>query len=90
VNPITAKNNTIVMLHLDDEESGSKRFAPNGELHGDDISSLHQVAPTPLSIRLVFISLSSFHPSFLKMEYIIKLMAALPLMSIPEISLPSM
>jgi hypothetical protein len=45
VNPITAKNNTIVMLHLDDEESGSKRFAPNGELHGDDISSLHQVAP---------------------------------------------
>jgi hypothetical protein len=45
VNPITAKNNTIVTLRLDDEECGSKRLAPNGELHGDDASSLHRVAP---------------------------------------------
>jgi hypothetical protein len=41
VNPIAAKNNTIVTLHLDDEECGSKILAPNGELHGDDTSSLH-------------------------------------------------
>jgi hypothetical protein len=41
VNPIAAKNNTIAILHLDDEECGSKRLAPNGELHGDDTSSLH-------------------------------------------------
>jgi hypothetical protein len=45
VNPIAAKNNTIVTLHLNDEECGSERLAPNGELHGDDASSLHQVAP---------------------------------------------
>jgi hypothetical protein len=45
VNPITTKNNTIVTLHLDDEECGSKTFAPNGELDGDDTSSLHRVAP---------------------------------------------
>jgi hypothetical protein len=89
VNPIAAKNNTIVTLHLDDEESGSKRFAPNGELNGDDTSSLHQVAPMPLSIRLVFISSSSFRPNFLKMEYDIKLMIAPPSTSIREIGVPS-
>jgi hypothetical protein len=44
VNLIAAKNNTIVTLHLDDEECSSKRLAPNGELHGDDTSSLHRVA----------------------------------------------
>jgi hypothetical protein len=47
VNPFTAKNNTIVTLHLDNEECDSKRLAPNGELHGDDASSLHRVAPPP-------------------------------------------
>jgi hypothetical protein len=45
VNPIMAKNNTIVTLHLDDEKCGSKRLAPNGELHRDDTSRLHRVAP---------------------------------------------
>jgi hypothetical protein len=45
VNPIATKNNTIVTLHLDDEKCSSKRLAPNGELHGDDTSSLHRVAP---------------------------------------------
>jgi hypothetical protein len=45
MNSITVKNDTIVTLHLDDEECGSKRLAPNGELHGDDTSSLHRVAP---------------------------------------------
>jgi hypothetical protein len=30
MNPIEAKNNTIVTLHLDDEECGSKRLAPYG------------------------------------------------------------
>jgi hypothetical protein len=44
MNPITAKDNTIVTLHLDDEECSSKRFAPYGELHRDDASSLHRVA----------------------------------------------
>jgi hypothetical protein len=82
VNPIATKNNTIVTLHLDDEECGSKRLASNSELHGDDTSSLHRVAPTLLSIRLVFISSSSSRPSFLKTEYGIKLTAALPSMSI--------
>jgi hypothetical protein len=90
VNPIAAKNNTIVTLHLDDEECDSKRLAPNGELHGDDTSSLHRVAPTPLSVRLVFISSLSSRPSFLKMEYDIKLTAAPPSTSILEIGLLSM
>jgi hypothetical protein len=70
MNSIVAKNNTIVTLHLDDEECGSSRLGPDGEQHGDDASSLHQVAPTPLRVRLVFISSSSSRPSFLKTEYI--------------------
>jgi hypothetical protein len=45
MNPIVAKNNTIVTLHLNDEECGSKRLAPYGELHGDDTLGLHRVAP---------------------------------------------
>jgi hypothetical protein len=40
-----AKNNTIVTLHLDDEECGSEQLAPYGELHGDDTLGLHRVAP---------------------------------------------
>jgi hypothetical protein len=44
-NPIVAKNITIVTLHLDNEERGSERFAPHGELHGDGTSGLHRVAP---------------------------------------------
>jgi hypothetical protein len=35
VNPITIKNNTIVTLHLDDEERSSDQLAPYSELHGD-------------------------------------------------------
>jgi hypothetical protein len=89
VNAIMTKNNTIVTLHLDDEECGSKRFAPNGELHGDDTSILHRVAPHAVSVMLVFISSSSSCPSFLKMEYGIKLTAAPPSTSIWEIGLPS-
>jgi hypothetical protein len=45
VNLIVTKSNTIVTLHLNDEERGSERLAPYGELHGDDASSLHWVAP---------------------------------------------
>jgi hypothetical protein len=45
VNPIRAKNNTIVTLYLNDEECGSERLAPHGELHGDDTPGLHRVAP---------------------------------------------
>jgi hypothetical protein len=90
MNPIAIKNNAIVTLHLDDKKCGSKRLAPNGELHGDDTSSLHRVAPTPLSVRLVFISSSSSRSSFLKTEYDIKLTATSSLMSIREIGLLSM
>jgi hypothetical protein len=42
VNPIAAKNNTIVTLHLDDEERSCERLAPYGKRHGDDASSLHR------------------------------------------------
>jgi hypothetical protein len=73
VNLIAAKNNTIVTLLLDDKECGSKRLAPYSELHGDDTSSLHQVAPMALSVRLVFTILSSSLLNFLKMKYEIKL-----------------
>jgi hypothetical protein len=69
MNPITTKNNTIVILHLDDEECGSKKLASNGELHRDDASSLHRVTPTQLNVRLVFMSSSSSPLSFLNMEY---------------------
>jgi hypothetical protein len=51
VNPIVAKNNTIVTLHLDNEEYGSERFAPCGELHGDDASGLHWVAPHAITCQ---------------------------------------
>jgi hypothetical protein len=92
MNSITAKNNTIVTLHLDDEEHGSEQLAPYGELNGDDTPDFHQVAPppTPLSIRLIFMSLLSSLPSFLKMEYDIRLTAAPPSTSILEIGFPSM
>jgi hypothetical protein len=45
VNPIMAKNDAIVTLHHNDEECGSERLAPYGELHGDDTLGLHWVAP---------------------------------------------
>jgi hypothetical protein len=84
MNPIAAQNNTVVTLHLDDKEHGGERRAPYGELHGDDTLGLHQVAPTLLSVSLVFMSSLSSLPSFLKMEYDIRLMAALLSMSILE------
>jgi hypothetical protein len=52
MNPIVANNNTIVTLHLDDEECGSEQFAPHGELHGDDTSGLHRVAPHVVKHRV--------------------------------------
>jgi hypothetical protein len=45
VNPIMTKNNTIITLQFDDEERGSERLAPYGELHGGDTPGLHRVAP---------------------------------------------
>jgi hypothetical protein len=45
VNPIAAKNNTVITLHLDDEERGGERLPPYGELHGDDTPDLHRIAP---------------------------------------------
>jgi hypothetical protein len=41
VNLVTTKNNTVVILHLDDEECDSEQLASYGELHGDGASSLH-------------------------------------------------
>jgi hypothetical protein len=52
VNPIVAKNNTIVTLHVDDEERGSERLAPYGELHGDDTPGFHQVAPNAVKCQV--------------------------------------
>jgi hypothetical protein len=90
VNPITTKNNTIVILHLDDEERSSEQLAPYSKLHGDDASGRHRVAPTPFTVGLVFMSLSSSLPSFLNTEYDIRL-AVTPLsMSILEIGPLSM
>jgi hypothetical protein len=88
VDSITAKNNTIVTLHLDDKERGSERLALYDELHGDDTPSFHRVAPRPLGVRLFFMSSSSSLPSLLKMEYDIRLTAAPPSMSILEIDFP--
>jgi hypothetical protein len=86
VNPIVAKNDTIVTLHLDNEERDSERLAPYGELYGDDTLALHRVTPaTPLSVRLVFTSSLSSLPSFLKIEYVIRLMEAPSSTSIMEI-----
>jgi hypothetical protein len=90
VNPIAAKNNTIVTLHLDDEECCGERLAPYGELHGDDTLSLHQVAPHNVKRKVSLTCLSCSLPSFLKMEYDIRLMTAPPSMSIMEIGFPSM
>jgi hypothetical protein len=45
VNSIAAKNDTIVTLHLDDEERCSERLAPYGELHGDNTLRFHKVPP---------------------------------------------
>jgi hypothetical protein len=89
VNSIMAKNDTIVTLHLNNEERGSERLTPHGELHGDDTLGFHRTSP-PLSIRLVFMTSSSSLPSFLKMEYGIRLMVTLPSMSILEIGFPLM
>jgi hypothetical protein len=52
MNLIAVKNNTIFTLYLDSEECGSERLASYGELHGDDISSLHRVAaPAPHVVK---------------------------------------
>jgi hypothetical protein len=45
INPIVPKNNTIVMLHLDNKGYGSEILAPYSELHRDNASSLHRVGP---------------------------------------------
>jgi hypothetical protein len=39
MNPIAAKNNTIVTLHLDDEECGSKRLLKDEVWHQVDDST---------------------------------------------------
>jgi hypothetical protein len=52
MNLITTKNNTIVTLHLDNKECGSKTLAPYGELHRDDASSLHRVAPHAIKCQV--------------------------------------
>jgi hypothetical protein len=90
MNPIMTQNNTIITLHLDNEENGSERLAPYGELHGDVAYGPHQAAPMPFSVKLVFTSSPTSLPSFLSMEYDIRLMAVPLSTSILEISIPSM
>jgi hypothetical protein len=90
MNPITAKNKTIVTLHLDDEECGSKRVAPYGELHGNDTPSLHRVALHAVKCKISLHELIVPLPSFLKMVYGIRFMVAPPSMSILETGSPLM
>jgi hypothetical protein len=89
VNPIAAKNNIVVTLHLNNEKYGGERHASYGELHGDDTPGLYRVTPMLISVRLIFTSSPSSHPRFLKMEYDIRLTVAPPSMRILEISFPS-
>jgi hypothetical protein len=90
MNPITAKNNTIVTLHLDDKECGRERLAPYGELYGDDTSGLHRVALQVVNRQVGIHELVILFPSFLKMEYDIRLITVPPSMSILKIGFPSM
>jgi hypothetical protein len=90
MNLIVAKNNTIVTLHLDDEECDIKRLAPYGELHGDVAPSLHCIAPHAIKCHVGLHKLVVFPLKLLKMEFDIKLMTAPSSTSILEISLPSM
>jgi hypothetical protein len=93
VNPIMTKNDAIVTLHLNDEEWGSEWFAPPRwapwRWHLWPPLGCPP-PPTPLSIRLVFMSSSSSRPSFLNTTYDIRLTATPPSMSILEISFPLM
>jgi hypothetical protein len=66
VNPIMTKNNTIVTLHLDNEECDSKQHAPYGKFHGDDTSSLHRVAPHTIQCQVGLHELVVFPSKLLK------------------------
>jgi hypothetical protein len=91
MNPITTKDETEVTLCLSDEECRNQRLAPNGELHRDDAFSSHWlVSPTPLTVMLVLINLSSEPPGFLNKEYNIKLTIAPPSTNMHEIDFPLM
>jgi hypothetical protein len=90
VNPITAKNNTIVTLHLDNEEHDSERFAPYGELHGDDTTGFHWVAPHAIKRQFGPHELVILPPSFMKTEHDNKFTTVPLSMSILENGFPSM
>jgi hypothetical protein len=62
VNPIATNNNTIITLHLDDEERNSERLAPYSKLHGDDASSLHRIAPHVVKRQVGLHELVAFPP----------------------------
>jgi hypothetical protein len=66
VNPIAAKNNTIVTLHLNDEECGRERLAPYGELHRDDAFGLHWVGPHAVKHQVGLHKLIVFPPKLLE------------------------
>ena len=53
MNPIPPKNQIVVTLHLRDEESRSKRLAPNGELHGSNSLGAKGLAPSNTTDRHV-------------------------------------
>ena len=46
MNPIPPKNQIVVTLQVRDEESHSKRLAPNGELHGSNSLGAKGLAPS--------------------------------------------
>jgi hypothetical protein len=66
INLIATKNNTVVTLHLDDKERGSKRIAPYGELHGNDTPSLHWVAPHAVKHKVSLHELDVLPSKFLE------------------------
>jgi hypothetical protein len=90
VNPTVARNNTIVILHLDEKNVVARDLLPMMSSMETTPLAYIESPPTPLSVRLLFTSSSSSLPNF-KMEYDIKLMAVLSSsMSILEIGLLSM
>jgi hypothetical protein len=66
ITPIVTENNTIVTLHLDDEECSSGQLASYGKLHGDDASSLHQIAPHIIKRQVGLHELIIFPPELLE------------------------
>jgi hypothetical protein len=90
VNPIAARDNTIVTLYLNDEECGSERLAPYSDLHRDDASGLHWVTPHIVKHQVGLHDLITVPSKLLEDGVCIRLTIASPLMSILENGFPSL